>query len=260
MLSLAGRAAIVTGAGRGIGRGHALALAAAGASVVVNDVGCEVDGRGADRAIADSVVAEIRAAGGRATTSYEPVGTPAAAGALVRTALDAFGRLDVLVNNAGIVSSHPLTEFPDDAWERTLAVHLTGTFACTRAAFLAMREAGRGGRIVNTTSGAGIATGYPGSAAYAASKGGIAALTRVTATDGAPLGITCNAIAPLAHTRMSGSFLAGKSSGGEGDVPAALIVYLASEASATVTGQIFRVAEGRIGIVRAAMPAGLASS
>jgi NAD(P)-dependent dehydrogenase (short-subunit alcohol dehydrogenase family) len=248
----------VTGAGRGLGRAYALALARAGARVVVNDVGCAVDGAGADATVADAVVGEIRAAGGEAVASHAAIGTPGAAEAVVGRALDAFGRLDALVNNAGISASHPLAEFPDAVWERVLAVHLGGTFACARAAVRAMREGG-GGRIVNTTSGAGLLTGYPGAAAYAAAKGGIAALTRVVAAEGAAAGITCNAVAPLARTRMSGAFLAGRSDGGAPEAVAPLVVYLASPASAGVSGHVFRVAAGRIGVVRTTAPEGVAA-
>ncbi len=260
MALLAGRVAIVTGAGRGLGRAHALALAAAGAGVVVDDVGCAVDGSGADAAVAEAVVAEIRAGCGAAVASHAAVGTEAAADALVRTALDAFGRLDVLVNNAGITRSGPVDALPLADWERIVAVNLTGTFACARAAFAAMRAAGRGGRIINTTSGAGLVTGYPGSAAYAATKGGVAALTRVIAAEGAPLGITCNAIAPLARTRMSDAFLAGRADGGEPATVAPLVVFLASPVSADVNGEIFRVRDGRIGVVRTEMPEGVAAA
>ena len=253
MQPLAGRVAIVTGAGRGLGRAYARALAAAGARVVVNDVGCGLDGRGADTGVAAAVVEEIRAAGGEATPSLEPVGTVAAGEAIVRTALEVFGRLDVLVNNAGITARHPIEAFPEDAWARIVAVHLTGTFACARAAFATMRTAGRRGRILNTTSGAGLDHVYPGTAAYAAAKGGVVSLTRVIAAEGAPHGITCNAIAPLARTRMSTAFL-----GAEEEEPTALdpvalgplVVYLASEASAGVNGAVFTFRRGRIGIGR----------
>lgn len=244
---LAGRVAVVTGAGRGIGRAHAVALAAAGARVVVNDVGCDVGGVGADASVAAAVVDEIRIAGGEAVASEAAVGTVEAGEAIVRAALDAFGRLDVLVNNAGITRSHPFEDFPIDEWERLLRVHLSGTFACARAAYRVMLAAGRGGRILNTTSGAGLQNAYPGSAGYAAAKGGIASLTRVIAVEGAAHGITCNAIAPLARTRMSGGFLGARAA--EEHDPALLgplVVYLASPASAGVTGEIFRCAEGRI--------------
>ena len=253
---LAGRVAIVTGGGRGLGRAYALALAAAGAQVVVNDVGCDVAGAGEDARVADDVVGEIRATGGTALASHEAVGTMEAGEAIVRAALTAFGRVDVLVNNAGIVDSHPFDTFPADSWARVLAVHLTGTFACARAAFAAMRAAGRGGRIVNTTSGAALDQGYPGTAAYAAAKGGVTSLTRVVAAEGAPYGITCNAIAPLAHTRMSAGFLAGRPL--DPMTVAPLVVYLASETSAGVSGEIFRVRDGRIAVARLAADDGIA--
>jgi NAD(P)-dependent dehydrogenase (short-subunit alcohol dehydrogenase family) len=254
------RAAIVTGAGRGLGRAYALALAAAGTAVVVNDTGGALDGTGTDAAVAARVVDEIRAGGGIAVASWVPVGTVEAAAALVAAALAAFGRLDALVNNAGISASHPFADFPLSAWERTLAVHLTGTFACARAAFASMRAAG-GGRIVNVTSGAGLDRAYPGTAAYAAAKGGVAALTRVIAAEGAACGITCNAVAPLAHTRMSAGFLAAEPAPERDPAAVApLVVYLASAASSSVSGEIFRVRDGRISTVRAAPEAGVAAA
>jgi NAD(P)-dependent dehydrogenase (short-subunit alcohol dehydrogenase family) len=259
MQPLAGRVAIVTGAGRGLGRAHARALAAAGARVVVNDVGCGLDGRGTDPGVAAAVVEEIRAAGSVAVPSRESVGTIAAGEAIVRTALEAFGRLDVLVNNAGITESHPIAEFPEEAWTRIVAVHLTGTFACARAAFAAMRAAGRGGRILNTTSGAGLDHVYPGMAAYAAAKAGVASLTRVIAVEGAPHGITCNAIAPLARTRMSATFLGDEEETAlDPAVLGPLVVYLASEASAGVSGAVFTFRAGRIGIARPALSEAIA--
>jgi NAD(P)-dependent dehydrogenase (short-subunit alcohol dehydrogenase family) len=252
---------IVTGAGRGIGRAYALALAAAGARVVVNDAGCDVAGGGTDPRVPEAVVDEIRVRGGVAVANAAAVGTFAAGEALVAAAVAAFDRVDALVNNAGIVESHPVDEFPADAWDRILAVHLTGTFACARAAFAAMRAAGRGGRIVNTSSGAGLDHVYPGTAAYAAAKAGVATLTRVIAAEGAPHGITCNAIAPLARTRMSGRFVAGDAA--DDLDPAALAplaVYLASPASGGVTGEVFAFRRGRIAPARPAVAEGVASS
>ena len=157
------------------------------------------------------------------------------------------------MNNAGITASHPIEAFPEDAWARIVAVHLTGTFACARAAFATMRTAGRRGRILNTTSGAGLDHVYPGTAAYAAAKGGVVSLTRVIAAEGAPHGITCNAIAPLARTRMSTAFLGAEEEEPTALDPAALgplVVYLASEASAGVSGAVFTFRRGRIGIGR----------
>jgi NAD(P)-dependent dehydrogenase (short-subunit alcohol dehydrogenase family) len=260
MTRRAPRVAIVTGAGRGLGRAYALALAADGVAVVVNDPGTDLHGRGLESGPARTVVQEIRAGGGEAVASHAAVGTIAAGEALVRCALDEFGRVDVLVNNAGITTSAPVDMLSMEDWERVLAVHLTGTFACIRAAFGTMRAAGRGGRIVTTTSGAAFRA-YPGTAAYAAAKGGVASLTRVVAAEGAPFGITCNAVAPLARTRMSSAFLAGDDAT-ELD-PAAvapLIVYLASEASGDVTGQVFRIARARIGVVRADADDGVAAA
>jgi NAD(P)-dependent dehydrogenase (short-subunit alcohol dehydrogenase family) len=258
MPALAGRVAIVTGAGRGLGRAHARALAAAGARVVVNDVGCDVRGSGADPGVAHAVVAEIRRAGGDAIANEEAVGTVASGEAIVRSALDAFGRLDVLVNNAGITASHPLAELPGEDWERVLRVHLTGTFTCARAAFAAMRATGRGGRIINTTSGAALDQAYPGTAAYAAAKGGIIALTRVIAVEGAPHRITCNAIAPLARTRMSAAFLADDPEVLDPAAIGPLVVYLASDASAPISGEVFRFRRGRIAVARHTIGAGAA--
>lgn len=256
---LDGRVAIVTGAGRGLGRAHALALAAAGARVVVNDPGCALDGTGADRSPAEDVVAEISKAGGEAVPSFEAVGASAAARALVDQALSTWGRLDVLVNNAGISRQTPLASLDDSTWSRILDTHLGGTFTCTRAAFQCMVKAGRGGRIINTTSGAGLGRAYAGSAAYASAKGAIAALTRVTAAEGAEHGITCNAVSPLARTRMSGAFLAGKPDGGGAEEVSPLVVYLASPESENVSGQVFRVAEGTIGVYEPRIPEGLTS-
>lgn len=246
---LAGRVAIVTGAGRGLGRAHALALAAAGAAVVVNDVGCDVAGAGADASVAAQAVADIRAAGGTAIASTLPVGTADAADALVAAAVASFGGVDVLVNNAGITRSHPFETYPQDDWDRILAVHLTGTFTCARAAFRAMQARG-GGRIINTTSGAGLDTPYPAAAAYAAAKAGVAALTRVIAAEGTLHHITCNAIAPLARTRMSETFLADETEPLAPESVSPLVVYLASAASAAVTGHIFRVRQGEIALTQ----------
>jgi NAD(P)-dependent dehydrogenase (short-subunit alcohol dehydrogenase family) len=258
MQPLAGRVAIVTGAGRGLGRAHAVALGSAGARVVVNDAGCDVHGAGADPEVARAVVAEIRRAGGDAVANGEAVGSVQAAEAIVQSALDAWGRVDVLVNNAGITTNAPLTDLAPDDWERVLRVHLTGTFACARAAFAVMRAHGRGGRILNTTSGAALDRAYPGTAAYAAAKGGVVALTRVIAAEGAAHGITCNAIAPLARTRMSARFLADDPAEHDPGAVAPLIVYLASDAAGSVTGEVFRFRDGRLGVVRLTAGAGVA--
>ena len=255
---LEGRVAIVTGAGRGLGRAHALALAAAGARVLVVDPGCALDGTGTDASIASAVAAEITGAAGEAIALAEDVGSEAAARRIVAAAISAFGRVDALVNNAGISIATPFEDLALEVWDRVLRVHLTGTFTLSREAFSAMRSGGSGGRIINTTSGAGIVNAYPGSAAYAAAKGAVAGLTRVIALEGAPYGITCNAIAPLARTRMTGAFLlSNRPDGGEPELVSPLVVFLASDAGARVSGEIFRAAEGRIGLYRTAFPEGI---
>jgi NAD(P)-dependent dehydrogenase (short-subunit alcohol dehydrogenase family) len=262
---LEGRVAIVTGGGRGLGRAHALALAAEGARVAVVDPGVALDGSAEDAGVAAAVAAEIGAAGGDAIALAVEVGGEDAARSVIGAALAAFGRLDVLVNNAGISVACPFDELELEIWERVLRTHLTATFTLSREAFRVMRPAGRGGCIVNTTSGAGIVNAYRGSAAYAAAKGGIAGLTRVIAAEGAPHGITCNAIAPLARTRMSGGFLASggapgmRSDGGEPELVSPLVVFLASDAGRGVSGRIFRAADGRLGLFHSTFPAGVGS-
>ena len=196
MIRLDDKVAIVTGAGRGLGRAYALALARAGARVVVNDLGVQLDGSAPGDNSAGAVVAEIRRAGGHAVANPDSVIDEHAVKRLIESTLTLFGRLDILVNNAGIVRSRPLSDMPEADWQAVLDVHLTGTFLCSQAAFRALRDQGRGGRIINTTSGAAFAEAYPATANYAAAKAGIIALTRVTAAEGGPHGITCNAIAP----------------------------------------------------------------
>jgi NAD(P)-dependent dehydrogenase (short-subunit alcohol dehydrogenase family) len=250
MIDLAGCVAVVTGAGRGLGRAYALALAGAGARVVVNDVGCASDGSGTDPDIAEAVAAEIIAAGGAAVADATAVGTAEAGAAIVSRAVAAFGRLDVLVTNAGVSESHPFADFPAAPFDAVVRVHLGGTFGCARAAFAQMVAQGRGGRIITVASGAALDTAYPGTAAYAAAKGAIVALTRVIAVEGAAHGITCNAVAPVACTRMSEGFLAGRSAGFDPARVAPLVVYLASAASSTVTGEVFRMPDAGLAVAR----------
>jgi len=248
---LDGKVAIVTGAGRGLGRAYALALARAGACVVVNDLGVQLDGSHPDGDSAGAVVSEIRRAGGQALANTESVTDPEAVERMTEGTLALFHRLDILVNNAGVVRSRPLADMSLIDWQAVLDVHLTGTFLCSRAAFRIMREAGRGGRIINTTSGAAFADPYPGGANYAAAKAGIIAMTRVVAVEGHPHGITCNAIAPLARTRMSERFLAGQNDAAlEPEAIAPIIVYLASDAAASVSGVVLRAARGELSAIR----------
>jgi NAD(P)-dependent dehydrogenase (short-subunit alcohol dehydrogenase family) len=194
------RVAIVTGAGGGLGRQHALLLATRGAKVVVNDIGGSVTGDGADAGPAETVVREIRALGGEAVADTNSVATSDGGAALVRTALDTYGRVDVLINNAGILRDTPFHAMTPELLDPVIDVHLRGAFHTTGPAWLAMREQGYG-RIVNTTSAAGI-LGTEGKSNYGAAKAGLVGLTRVLAQEGARHDIKVNAIAPIAATRM----------------------------------------------------------
>ncbi len=254
-----GRVAIVTGAGRGIGRAHALAFAAEGARVVVNDLGVAPDGSGADRSAAQQVVEEIRARGGEAVANGADVADGEQAGALVRAALDAFGRLDAVVNNAGFVRDRMFVSCSDEEWDAVVRVHLRGHFCVSRRAcdhWRAEAKAGRAvdARIVNTSSGAGL-QGSVGQSAYAAAKAGIAALTLVQAAELARYGITANAIAPSARTRMTEQVFADMMKPPERGFDAMapenvspLVVWLGSAESRAVTGQVFEVAGGSISV------------
>ncbi|HXX93895.1 MAG TPA: SDR family NAD(P)-dependent oxidoreductase, partial [Planctomycetota bacterium] len=202
MKLLEGKVAIVTGAGGGLGRSHALAFAAQGARVVVNDPGVSREGAGTTPKMADAVVEEIRKAGGQAAPSYDSVATTEGAEAIVRTAQSAFGRVDILVNNAGILRDKTIHNMTDEMWDLVLAVHLRGTFACTRAAARVMKEQGSGGRIINTTSVAGLKGNF-GQSNYSAAKAGIYGFTLTAAQEFRKDSITVNAIAPLAKTRMT---------------------------------------------------------
>ena len=195
---LDGRVAVVTGAGRGLGRAEAIALAEAGASVIVNDLGVDLDGLGSSHEPADEVVREIVQQGGRAAANYESVADYEGAGRIVRQALDTFGRIDILVNNAGILSYDTLDEYTPEEWHKVISIHLTGTFYMCRQAVPHMK-AQKYGRILNTTSNAwNLPTGLIG---YAAAKGGITTMTWALAFELRPFGITVNAIAPFGYTR-----------------------------------------------------------
>jgi NAD(P)-dependent dehydrogenase (short-subunit alcohol dehydrogenase family) len=205
---LDGKVAIITGAGGGIGRAEALLFAREGAKVVVNDLGCSRDGTGESHEPADRVVAEIDAAGGAAVASYDSVATAGGADRIVKAAVDTFGRVDVLVNNAGIIRDKTLLKMDDPRWDAVLAVHLKGTFLCTQAAARqmiaqpAIEPDGTRGRIVNTTSLSGMLGNF-GQSNYAAAKAGIYALMRTAAIELQKHRITVNAVAPIAKTRMT---------------------------------------------------------
>ncbi|MBI2710131.1 MAG: SDR family oxidoreductase [Actinobacteria bacterium] len=256
----AGRVAVVTGAGRGLGRAHAMELARQGAAVVVNDRGVALDGSPAGPSPAAEVVAAIEAAGGRAVANDDDVADWDGAARLVATALDAFGRLDVVVNNAGVLRDRMFVTTTEQEWDAVVRVHLRGHFAVARHAAAYWRDQAKAGepvdaRIVNTTSGAGL-LGSVGQAAYSAAKAAIVGLTLVQAAELARYGVTANAIAPAARTRMTETAFADTMAApepGRFDAMAPenvspLVAWLAGPASAHVTGRVFEVDGGRVAL------------
>ena len=251
------RTVIITGAARGLGRAYALAFAAEGANVVVNDIGASLGGEGRDTSAADEVVAEILASGGKAIANYEDVTDWEAAGRIVAAALESFGDLHVVVNNAGIVRDRMFVSSTIEEWDATMHVHLRGHFCVTRHAVNYWRVKQKewhdpDARIINTTSGAGL-QGSIAQAAYSTAKGGIAALTLVQAAELGRYGITANALAPSARTRMTEQAFADKmaTQGAEFDVmdPANIapaVVWLGSAESRDVTGCVFELEGGKI--------------
>lgn len=256
-----GRVVIVTGAGRGIGRAHALAYAAEGAAVVVNDYGVGLDGADASSGPAQQVVDEIRAAGGRAIANASDVADWDGAQALVRSAIDEFGRLDVLVNNAGFLRDRMLVNMSEAEWDAVTRVHLKGHFAMLRHAAGYWRDESKAGRrpsarVINTSSGAGL-LGSVGQGNYAAAKAGIAEMTIQAAAEMGRYGITVNAIAPAARTRMTEVTFADDMAAPEGGFDAMapenispLVVWLGSVESADVTGRVFEVEGGKVSVAQ----------
>ena len=230
---------VVTGAGGGLGRAHALAFAREGAAVVVNDVGSRRDGTGADSSMADEVVAEIRASGGRAAPNYDSVATPEGAAGIIGTAVKEFGRIDVLVNNAGILRDKTILKMTEEMWDQVIAVHLRGSFLCLQAAARAMADQQEGGRIINTTSFAGLKGNF-GQANYGAAKAGIFGLTLIGAMELAKHQITVNAIAPMAKTRMTEGIEAVPDDM-TAEMVSPVVLFLASEGAAGITGRVFGV-------------------
>ena len=247
---LDGKVAIVTGSGNGIGRCHALALAREGAKIVVNDLGGDRSGTGGDTMAADAVVAEIVELGGQAAANYDAVGSFESGKKIVQTALDAFGQVDILVNNAGILRDKSMLKIDDNLWDPVIEVHLKGTFACMQAACAAMKAAGNGGRIINTSSISGLFGNF-GQANYGAAKCGVYGLTRVASIEMQRYGITVNAIAPVAKTRMTEDlpqFQSGERDGTSPEHISPIIVYLASDAAKEITGKCFETMGQRLGL------------
>ncbi|MBL7166300.1 MAG: SDR family oxidoreductase [Dehalococcoidales bacterium] len=262
------RVAIVTGAGRGIGRGIAILMAEEGAKVVVNDLGGAADGTGAEKKVADEVVAEIKAAGGEAVANYDSVTTVEGGESIIQTAINSFGKLDILVNNAGILRDRMIFNMAPEEWDAVIKVHLYGVFNCTKPACVLFRQQ-RSGRVISMSSTSGL-IGNSGQANYGAAKAGIAGFTRVIARDMGRYGVTCNAIAPGASTRMTMSeeVLAarqiraskGVTGGGGAQSPvgapalrdpddiAPIVVYLATDAAANINGQTFGSSGGTISL------------
>ncbi|MGA4991236.1 SDR family oxidoreductase [Nonomuraea bangladeshensis] len=246
-----GRVVIVTGGARGIGRGHALEFARQGAKVVVNDLGAEVDGTGSSGAAAD-VVAEIEAMGGEAIVNGEDVSDFDGAERLVRAAIERFGDLHVLVNNAGILRDRMLVNMTADEWDAVIKVHLRGTFAPLRHAAAYWRGKAKAGepvdaRIINTTSSSGI-YGNPGQGNYGAAKAGIAGLTVIAARELERYGVTVNAVAPAALTRMTENLIRSGAKGADPEDIAPLVVWLASAEARGITGRVFNVRGGAISV------------
>jgi 3-oxoacyl-[acyl-carrier protein] reductase len=257
---LDGKVAIVTGGGRGIGRGEALLLAEEGAAVVVNDFGGSPAGEGGDKGPADEVVELIRSKGGKAVASYGNVAEMATGEAMVKQALDEFGRLDILVNNAGILRDRMVFNMSEEEWDLVVDIHMKGHFSTIKAAGVVFRQQ-RSGRIINTGSSSGL--GNMGQANYAAAKEGIIGLTRTVARDLGRYGVTCNAIRPGAATRLTISpemeearrraEAAGINRGGgmpamPPEAIAPLVVYLATDEAGNINGRDFMVVGKSIGL------------
>ncbi|MGW2822571.1 SDR family oxidoreductase [Streptomyces sp. NPDC001443] len=261
----AGRVVVVTGAGRGLGRAHALAFAAEGARVVVNDLGVGLDGTPGSGSPAAGVVDEIRAAGGHAVAHAGDIATTEGAASLVRVALETYGRLDTLVNNAGFLRDRMLVNLDEDDWDAVVRVHLKGHFLPLRHAAAHWRQETRAGRtpearIVNTGSGAGL-LGSVGQGNYSAAKAGIVALTLVAAAELSRYGVQVNAIAPAARTRMTedtfARAMAAPETGFDAMAPenvSPLVVWLGSAASAGVTGRVFEAEGARITLMEGWRP------
>ena len=242
-LSFENRVAVITGAGGGLGREHALLLASRGAQIVVNDLGGGIDGSGGDGGPAARVAKEINDAGGVAVANGDTVSTPEGGAAIIKTALDAFGRVDIVINNAGILRDKTFHHMGSAEIDSVIDVHLKGAFYVTQPAWIKMREQGYG-RIVNTSSSSGIIGNF-GQANYGAAKMGLVGLTRVLAQEGSKHNIKVNALAPVAKTRMTEEILGPMVDKVTPDLVAPIVAWLCHE-DCPVSGEIYSAAGGRI--------------
>ena len=238
-----GKVVIITGAGGGLGRQHALLMASRGALVVINDLGGAVDGSGSDKGAAERVVDEIKSLGGDAVADTNSVATPEGGAAIVQTAVDAYGKVDVVINNAGILRDKAFHNLEPDQLNAVLDVHLKGAFNVTQPAWRIMREQGYG-RIVSTSSAAGVFGNF-GQTNYGAAKMGLVGFTRVLAVEGAKFNIKANAIAPLAMTRMTETILGGLGDVLKPELVSPLVAFLAHD-DCPVSGKLFSVGGGRV--------------
>ncbi|MEI6495440.1 MAG: SDR family oxidoreductase [Actinomycetota bacterium] len=242
-LGFDGKVAIITGAGGGLGRQHALLLASRGALVVINDLGGAVDGSGSDKGAAERVVDEIKALGGEAVANTSSVATPEGGAEIVQTAIDAYGRIDIVINNAGILRDKSFHNMEPDLMNPVFDVHLKGAFHVTQPAWVRMRDQGYG-RIVSTSSAAGIFGNF-GQTNYGAAKMGLVGFTRVLAVEGAKYNIKANTIAPLALTRMTENLMGALGDKLDPGLVSPLVAFLAHD-DCPVSGQTFSVGGGRV--------------
>ena len=251
MGKLDGKVALVTGAGGGLGRAHAHLLASEGAAVVVNDLGGARDGTGGSASMADQVVSEIRAKGGKAAADYGSVADPAAAAKMVQVAVDSFGKLDILINNAGILRDKSFKNMTDDQWDAVVNVHLRGTYLVTKAAWDQFLKQGTGGRIINTSSTSGLIGNF-GQANYGAAKAGIAGFTRVLALEGAKSGITVNTLAPAALSRLTEDVMPQNEQIAVALAPEKVspaVVWLCTDEAKGITGRQFCIRGNRVALL-----------
>ena len=242
-LGFDGKVAIITGAGGGLGKQHALLLASRGARVVVNDLGGSVAGDGSDKGPAEACAKEIRDLGGEAVSDGSSVSTPEGGEQIVKTALDAYGRVDIVINNAGILRDKTFHNMTPDLLNPVIDVHLKGAFYVTRPAWIQMREQGYG-RIVNTSSGSGVLGNF-GQTNYGAAKMGLVGLTRVLANEGAKHNIKANAIAPIARTRMTEELMGAAADKLDPELVSPIVAWLVHE-DCPVTGEVYTVGGGRV--------------